>query len=58
MQQLLLLCRLAWDTITFSRFEKIQKPPTAEKGYQKQQLVCRRKEFITVRIGSQTEKIL
>jgi len=37
-------------------FEKIQKPPTAEKGCQKQQPVCRRKELITVKIGSQTEK--
>jgi len=39
-------------------FEKIQEPPTAEKGCQKQQPVCKRKELITVRIGSQTEKVL
>jgi hypothetical protein len=60
MQQLLLLLlhKLAEDTLTFSMFEKIQEPTTAEKRCQKQQPVCRRKELITVRNGSQTEKVL
>jgi hypothetical protein len=39
-------------------FEKIQEPTTAEKRFQEQQSVCRRKELMTVRIGSQTEKVL
>jgi hypothetical protein len=55
---LLLLCRLYGDAIIFSIFEKIQEPTTAEKRCQEQQPVCRRKELITVRIGSQPEKVL
>jgi len=58
MQVLLLLCRLVRDAIIFSMFEKIQGTMTAEKRCQERQLVCRRKELITVRIGSQTEKVL
>jgi hypothetical protein len=58
MQVLLLLCRLTGNAIIFSMFEKIQEPMTAEKRCQEQQPVCRRKELITVRISSQTEKVL
>jgi hypothetical protein len=55
---LLLLRRLAGDTITFSMFEQIQEPTTAEKRCQEQQPVCRIKVLVTVRTGSQTEKVL
>ena len=55
---LLLLHRLVGDTITFSMSEKIQERTTDEKRCQEQQPVCRRKELITVRSGSQTEKVI